>query len=591
VGKKTDRTLLAVGRLYNVDPDPNNPTNLTTIITSTSKSVTFMVHALEAGVKYPDIANSSFLTAALDTTTNYTNVSYTNTDVQTLSIKERNFPVFKLTKTFDSMRARYEFRVTGGSFEEYRRGIILARQGHGPDGNFYEKKQPRYPIQGQGFQGYSLRLDDKTEITPLNNNLANVGSPIEHPLEFQFDTRGTVNGSVFTLVFAIPIYPLSADENPGMWYLRPSYDSYLLDIDDGKGGTGGAVLIGTGEIEPPSGYRIRIVVPPLKWLYNNDPPDPPPYPPNDINKSRIFDITDLVVHMETTDEPPQFIEVIDNSKLTFFVAYPAYPGIPIGDQIYGIQLVLVNYVDPDSGITHSDMFVIIVDDGAWNYTDIPKSHYYVVTADNNTASNGIQAMLQAGGAGTYVIIATTSFNFDVYEGIEIPFSGPNDNFLIFVLAGTRRNDPDVPESAVNPNVRIGKIAPIAFRSYRSNNSFFFGTWPFNYNIVIDNTSYPPGLPAGYYGTYSTFPYILNAGGTWQQIAAGGNPGEWTAPSNDHGATPTNGPRSVGGNRFLADNRQVGGAGFGRVWNVTADDPGDPSDRDWGAYIVNYPFLY
>ena len=631
VGKKTDKTLLAVGRLIGVDngngliqdlnivnPDPNSR-----LITTATQSVTFLVDSLKAGVVYPtesspgvwqSPSNSSFLTAAKGS--NHQDVSAANTDVRLYTIGGHVFPMFKLTQSIAEMCAEYTFRISSdvgalkAGFDEYARGIILARQGHGEEGNFYSKKQPRYPISGQGFQGYSLRLDDRTEIEP-KNNYPTVGVPFENPARLCFNTTFTENGSVFALVFAIPICPLSIDGNPGMWYLRPSYDSYLLDIDDGRGGTGGAILISTGEMETPTGYRIRVEIPPYKFLYGNNTPV----------SGRDFDIRGLVVRMEYPDGT--LIRYIDHSELAFYIGgaekipgspsdnsvpYPSGAGYTsysdpnrpnigvLNNQLYGIQTVLVNFRDPVNGTTHTDAFPIICNDSTDtpNWASIPENHIYVVTprsvADNNTGAWILNLIQQ--GSGTYVIIAPASFNF---QDINMP-ANPNSSYLFIIVAGTLDEESTYSNAAVIPTndirgepgeiIRIGKGSNNpndaingngtgnAFTAWRTTSSFYFGKWPFNSRLEVTPNAWPNlGTHGANYiplrGWYKTYPYIINAGGPIARLYnyAGANPFDTvTADVPPYAPQTGNTPNPPGGNNYFLED------GFGgHIYSVIVDE--------------------
>jgi len=636
VGKKSDKTLLAVGKLVAVDNGSGNIPS--TMITADTISITFQVDALKSGVVSPvglnfpttgpnqtAIANSSFMTASKGS--NHHDISAANTDVRSYTIGGLQFPMFKLTQSILEMCGEYTFRIQSdvppskAGFDAYTGGIILAQDRLDGKGAVYtENKQPRYPLQGGEFQGYSLRLDDRTVITPINNFMPHApgpfaGEPFQNPVRLCFDTSRTENGSAFSLVFWAPVHPLrmpgglavdgSPGPAPGMWVIRPSYDSYALDLDDGRGGTGGAVLISTGEIENPTGYRIRVEIPPQKFLYGNE----------TLVDGRDFDIRGLVVRMEYPDGT--LIRYIDHDELTFVIGgAEKIPGSPsnvanwptsagyspynvvepggarkgyLNNQLYGIQTVLVNFRDPTNGTTHTDAFPIICNDstGNPNWADIPASHIFVVTPRTVEQNNLylIQNMVTAGGNGTYVIIATVPFNF---PGPGITTQQGNQNLFI-IVAGTLETpqtypgditiDPyNIVTGTPSPMIRIGKgswdITDLntghgtdsAFIGWSSGSSFYFGRWPFNSNINVTPASYP--LAAAYApprGQYRTYPYIVNAGGPIARITLGGAPPTtatavepailpWVTPSNAGG----------GGNYFLRD-----GHG-GHVYNVTVD---------------------
>jgi hypothetical protein len=381
VGRKTDKTLLGIGELTHVNG------SLGTTITSATTSVTFTVAALECGLS-PDAGLNSFWT-------NYRGVGIdeTNTARTSVTMGSFNFYMYELrdlTADGNSVTSsEYTFRTSANTFDYYRRGIILAGPGA------YEKRQPRYPTPDGRFQFFSVMLDDQTIITSGSNTAPNVGKPFINPVEMTFNTTYTVPGSIFALAFQIPVCPLYLDEDAGTWYIRASYDSYWLDLDDaGLGGrprgAGGAIMFRTGTVADVSAYRIRVVAPPNKYLYsyhtnaNNAGVPNSPTDKNPVN--RYFNVYGLVVALEYSNG--DFIRYLNNNELTFEIGMKAIvPRIfadnsvtpPIvardGDvlpmTVYGLQVVKVIYFHPSSMINHETSFYIIVDNSNRQYTGIP----------------------------------------------------------------------------------------------------------------------------------------------------------------------------------------------------------------------------
>lgn len=247
VGTKNDRTLLGVGRLIDVRDRNGNSTG--TIINNNSVSVTFEVSALKAGVNY-DKTLSSFITNSGGNAVLPGNTTLVNNIIY---VQNKYFPLFKLTSTV--INATYEFYIDGGSWSTFKNAIILADNNGAKCG----KRIPRYHIGNGQYQFGSHLLVDENTIESITNNLS-AGDIFENPVEFSFNTANTEDGSVFALVFEIPVYPLSGVGNSGKWYIRPSHGSYLFDLDDGIGGVGGAVFIGTGNVES---YLPQQYSPPL----------------------------------------------------------------------------------------------------------------------------------------------------------------------------------------------------------------------------------------------------------------------------------------------------------------------------------------
>jgi len=256
VGRKDDKTLLAVGYLSHVDGVGNS------IIYSGTKSVTFTLDALKTGVN-ETAALSDFKTAAGGTS--FLNVTEGNTRIIPMQIAARIFPLFRFIKMSPNVpvRANYSFNLNSGlNFDTYRYGIIVSSPGA------VEVIEPRYTIGGNVYTGTTLLHDQNTVISIINNLTS--GNVFESPVQFTFNIANTVDASVLSFIFQIPVHAMSSLDgyNGGkavQWYLRPGYGTYLYDLDDGKGGTGGAILIGTGAEGTLQGYvdyRLVVTKPP-----------------------------------------------------------------------------------------------------------------------------------------------------------------------------------------------------------------------------------------------------------------------------------------------------------------------------------------
>jgi len=332
VGRKEDKTLLAVGRLSHVDGIAN------TVIRSDTKTVTFTVDALSAGVR--ETASSSFLTAALDTSGSYSNVSAPTTDVIPFNIAARVFPLFRLAEktytpgTARTVNASYTFDLaSGAAFNTF--GFIVADLA--PYFQRVEWIEPRYTVAGNNIvTATTLVHDQNTTINLINNTTA--GNAFINPVQFSFNITNTVNGSVFSLVFAIPIYALSAAENPVRWNLKPGYGTYLYELDDGRGGPGGAILIGTGDIEAYLDKRLVVKNMPTVSQSTNS----------------AFNLQGAVIHLLSAEG--HFIIPVNHPNLSIWVEGAANgPGaVPI-KRPFDVEL---RYLDPDTERTFSDFFMV-----------------------------------------------------------------------------------------------------------------------------------------------------------------------------------------------------------------------------------------
>jgi hypothetical protein len=585
VGKKTDKTLLGVGKLTSTTN--KNGTPGTTAITANTASITFSVAALESSAENATSRGQPGF---------WTDNSPQFVDFQ-FEKNGKTFHMFKLKEGSGGgavTNAYYEFFTVAENFSDYCDGIIVAGPG------LYAKKQPRYPTSDGKFQDLPVLLDTNTVIMPVPGNNDVAGPAFSNPVHVRFDTASTVKGSVFAFVFEIPVYPLSNASDPGTWYIRASYDSYWLNLDDGAGGAGGAVLIGTGEIDSISGYKIRVIVPPEKYLYPTT-PGANPYP----NDDRIFRTEGLLVELIKASgdpfDPPRYLSP---SQLTFTIGMkPISVGTAVDSSIYGVTDVVVNYYYAASGVTYQDKFLIVCDNQSGQFSHIDPTNYIVVdntVSDSDIWGNGLSNIIMSRGSGVYVIIAARSFDvkittqdgrrylFIVVAGrTDGPSAGLEYDASDRTFIGRGKGDTglvDGERSYVSDTMQDG-----AFLNWGPGNSFYFGPWPFNIPLVGSNGNrysyeyHPPGSPVGTI-VHKSHPYTLNGGGSWVEsrntvkngapLVYPGYPGPPIDPSTGANLTPPN----VG--YYLRDNQD------GRIYNVKIKEYPDSPDgvtihnRDW-----------
>jgi len=282
VGTKEDNTLLAVGRLTNANGDGNAYT-----VSPNTTEVTFEVTALKSGVGF---TNSSF-------TTNYTSGggTFANNVLNNVFIhyvdKNKFFPLYPLNRSDGSnltipsrpaptSRAQtlgqYTFDIvtpdgySGPAFNDYAAGIVLSGKWN------CEVRNPRYIITDGLYQYSSIfvqdiregsaDLADEYKLAVMNNNKTADGA-FQNPVTFTFRTTTTApppppgsvtvtspDGSIFALAFEIFVYNLTPlnttlDNSPPVkWRISTGTGTKWLDLDDGNGGEGGAILLGSGDI-------------------------------------------------------------------------------------------------------------------------------------------------------------------------------------------------------------------------------------------------------------------------------------------------------------------------------------------------------
>lgn len=298
-GTKEDKTLLAVGRLSHVD---NRPVGSGNLIGPNTKVVTFEVTALKAGVA-PDQTNVGSSSFKLYNTEAQANARADNgiteirDDILIDSTDKKQFPFFQLRSTPNNVHyGSYLFDVQVGttSFTQYAAGIVLA-------GDYdFEAKNPRYSVtEGQYksdsrlVQDISMTANGQLDMMGDNKVKFAEGTPayypggvsagpggtpaaiaptaartFKNPVVFKIDTSASLppphTGTVFALVFEVFVYNLTAlptgtfieasntaptfssGTSPVKW--RITSGTKWLDLDDGAGGEGGAIFLGTGDV-------------------------------------------------------------------------------------------------------------------------------------------------------------------------------------------------------------------------------------------------------------------------------------------------------------------------------------------------------
>jgi len=522
-----------------------------TLITTATTSVTFQVAAIESGVS-SDLTKSSFLTAALDIPS-YSNVDKDYTDIiDDQRILNEYFFAFKLKEKVSAIKAEYKFSLHSGSFSDY--GLLVAAKG------VVEKKHPSYtmPSGGNVNTNSIIILDQRTEVTMVNNQT--VGDLFDPVVDFTFNTNvgtGTIGGSIFALVFEIPVYALVTECR---WYIKPGYGVLQYELDDGLGGIGGAVLIRTGnpEVHSPSGkFKIEIKVKPRKWRYRWA--GAPGEGSNVWEYDRVFDVVNLRVQLQHEDGSPYTDHplasdgsgIIDdtvnaylnNSKLTYLIGGERVtPGSTLKPEFYGLVEVVVRFTEPYSGISKEDKFYILVSGrysgagnnstDAFDYANLSDITNNIITV--NDANDFMSAMQEAAysPASTAVnririVMLNASINIS-----ESSFNlNPGNSSLIIIMAKI-------------PNIRLGRGLSsgtlgnqIKFQGTRSGlAAFYFGKWPF------------AGLTGSPTTLNTTYHFSVNAAGTISTTNASSFPREYT-------------------NKMIVDSAAGGG-----IYNVDLDGP-------------------
>jgi hypothetical protein len=501
-GKRTDRTLLAVGELCAVDGN----TSLRSIGPGTT-SVSFELNALKAGTSTVP-AITSFWTNPGSTV--YP-VDHTTTAVTEFSFKYRPFPLFGFGKGTNN-RAVYNLDVhssqNGVSFNTtYRPGIIVAA------GAVCTNVEPHYTVP-YGTPGSTTAMvykmnplavpPDKyswwepvaSPVTLGNNTTA--GRMFDNGVQFAINTVGADDLDLISITFEIPVYPLSLDglivdptATPPVdnrWWIRPGYDEYLNELDNGKGGNGGAILIGIGNLNLFLGYRLKITNPALKIQYNGI-------------TNYNFDYTGLDTILEASDGFSHGQRTADQ------LTYNAYAYDEDGNEIHlgtlnqGVPLpfipydgrvrVELSYFDAGLNATAYGEYWIIVSSLSINFSDIPYENRFVITTQFDW--NAVNARITAGGY--YLIVLSVSTNI---PQLSInPAGGPltlviTANRPGVILGRGENND----SGTLLPNNRV--------TIWQNGTTFLYlGQWPFNEPIFIGGD------------LLTDYPYNIHSGGRWE----------------------------------------------------------------------------
>jgi hypothetical protein len=491
VGKRSDKTLLALGKLTSVSNGPG------TTVTADTKSVTFSVAAIDAGVRYkrdiidPSTPESSFFTAA-NGNPNYTTPNEGNTTTRRVRIGRQYFPAFRFARPaqatpIQNVDAAYTFKVydPGGTvtIDTFIDGILRAGPAtfatfstspSAPPSPADYNLDPRYPLGDGGWEStlwLPMLKDNSTGVTILNNQ---AGSQFVNPVRFQFATRYDQGGNVFAFSFQIPVYPLTNAGNPGTWYLRPGYDSYKYDLDDGEGGTGGAILIGTGDFTDSNPYLW--IKPPDKAMY---PDNPPSYLFNWYGiqaELRIGNDEEYSILKPIIAIPPQPLYGDHDPNLHFYVKHittgveteifqdtnlqPYFLQGGVANPNYvinGMLNIIVRY--NDFGVIHPADLTLFLYTGTGTPSEdmIPDTNRYIIATQNEL---NLRMTYVVQHPGNYLFVFFDSFNLSSTVVLQ---GGP---YYIIIIAA-------------RPGVTLGNNAFSLPNTNANGSIFYLGKWPFN----------------------------------------------------------------------------------------------------------------
>lgn len=524
-GKKTDKTLLAVGSLSAVDGDPAERT-----IKNDTTAVSFELNALRAGTdKAP--ALSSFWTSNPGGAT----PTAANTIVGEVPFNNRNFPMYRLVKDA-TYQAQYRIDVhsTSHPYSTYGNGIILAPNLPPPAMAMrFENVRPHYTSNGDVWDNDADPVFKTLWYHPaspalitLNNNTGNSGV-FNRDISFTLNTNGAPDQGIFSLVFHIPVYAINADADPVRWFIKPGFDNYCHELDNGAGsssGNGGAVFISIGTFTVAVGYELAVKKEP-KTQYNPGNPNP--------TTGFIFNIDKILLEFQT--KGGRFIASVDKTtEAEYFINRPGPgyidietdPGAWAAIKATGYYHAATNPTGKllTSGVTALSQVVPPIDKIWVHYTSgagfedtvpyiSPNDFYafYEVSITNVSIDfdglddrnrivvaswldfNNLAARIFAdGGSGTYLAVLTDSFDL---VDITINITGP----VTIAFTATR------------PGIVIGRSGTTGsatggvtiWGGDASNVTFYFGTWPVDEPVIVGGD------------VLVNYPFYVNAGGSYE----------------------------------------------------------------------------
>jgi len=447
VGRKTDKTLLAVGTLSHIY-DGNN-TETANITTNTTK-VSFDVNALKAGVAI-SYASSSFQTTPAQQVDEDGNL-------QSIFIGDKPFPIFKMA-VGATVSATYTFGFSSAThpYSFYQNAIIYA------GGAISWNVPPHYTLPSGEIDHADYEHQNHVEFiitTPATPN-----TPFLGIVNFSINTLAA-DKMICALAFEIPVYAVYRTQESINWKMKPGYNEYYKELDSGNSENGGAVLIGIGNIETVRGSNFFYIGEPIK--YNNI--NPPYSLQFSLEGIELYYKLGLNVWNLTDKDDPRYPDYWKWSNLQFYydangdgqaadnepMANPGPQLLPFGD--VRIRVVYT----PLSGDPVTLIFDVEVNNIS-SLIDIPYENRFVIAIKENLtdAINYAQNTAKQG-----------NFLWVFCENLDIPtnsltFSGDATIFIVSTV----------------PGLKIGRgnsgTGHIEFPRNDYNITIYLGRWPFN----------------------------------------------------------------------------------------------------------------
>jgi len=260
VGRKSDKTLLAVGTLREINGEVVSSTNNS--ISLTTAKIKFNVNALKAGVSIASYGASSFKTAIAQ-----------SDPLTTIMIGTQPFPHFNVPVNVTTS-ATYTFGFNSPALEEPATAVNFAFYApaikYGASAAECWNIEPKYTLPPNIVQ---KNMPDGIHYTSglgiVPQGLPALNTPFSGVIGFAITPVPNVDGVICALAFQVPVYAVYRDADPVQWFIRPGYTPYHLDLDNGKMENGGAVLISVGTIQAGQSFGIIMDGEPLKYMATN----------------------------------------------------------------------------------------------------------------------------------------------------------------------------------------------------------------------------------------------------------------------------------------------------------------------------------
>jgi len=226
-GTKADKTLLGIGRLVAADGESG------ALITTSTRSITFEVAALSAGV------DSGFT------------ISHGNADFVLLEDTDntvsKEFPVFVLPLD-QEITAVYTIDVNA-DISDYINAVKIREPGKVilNEETGFRHNGKRWLVEDEFLYDYA-----SLSVSMINNDTDN--EVFNNEIEFTIDELDD-QGKVFSFSFEVPVYAINYSENSNNgipksidWFIRPGFVPFCYDLDDGNKEYGGSVLLSAAGI-------------------------------------------------------------------------------------------------------------------------------------------------------------------------------------------------------------------------------------------------------------------------------------------------------------------------------------------------------